>query len=369
MTTCTYVSPLELARFLNIETTVPSREPAGQARLKEYIGTGTAISTEFYLAYGNVIDGTCLIYISNSTGTALLSGTARTINNDSGIVTLDPIVGTANVGTSTLYATYSYSALGITNTQLQDSLNRSQSEIDEITLSHWANGATATPDYTQVTNEKHSGKGRYDRAYYLRHYPLPDVSTTLVGTVTAGTSIIVVSSTDGFPASGYFAVDGDKIAYTSKNSPGTAFIGCTDVSAHNADLAVYPFVFEMSTTDSGSEPTWSVLKPDTDYDLDIDTGRLTLNVLEYDNVYSSRMYPPNLIPNRFRATYVYGYDTIFERVKSLCLLVAAKDMLLTTGNRTMIGGLNFDNAQNITINDKHIEELYEILANPLIRNI
>jgi hypothetical protein len=304
--TATYATPLELARFLNIEQTVPAKVP-GATKTNELVGAGDGSTLSFDLDYSFIIAGSYTIYYGANADsiTALTEVTHYTLDKDLGRITLTT-AGRTLVSTNNIYAKYSYTQSGngvegISNTQLQEVLDRAQAEIDKATSTHFATGTDATPDYNQVTNEKHSGRGRYLRSYYLKEYPLPDVSTTLDGDVAIDDDTITVASTNGFPSSGTIGIETDKITYTGKTS--TTFTGCSGVeSAHTSETEVYPFVFEYSATGEGSAPTWVVLNPANEFDLDFTSGRLYLSNDSINDCYFPTRYPPSGIPNRFRAT-------------------------------------------------------------------
>ena len=65
-----------------------------------------------------------------------------------------------------------------------------------------------------------------------------------------------MTSTDGFPSSGYVLIEDDKIIYTGKTD--TTFTGCTSVEAHDDALAVKAYVVEISTTEPGGDISWDV---------------------------------------------------------------------------------------------------------------
>ena len=185
--TATYATVKELAQFMNIEGVIPGRKGVGSDRIKETIGTGDASTTRFFTDNAFVISDTySLVYGATEAAatSALTETTHYTMNKDDGIVTLTG-AGVTLISTNIIYGAYSYCNIGITDTQLQAALDRAEVYIDEMTNNHWATGTDATPNYNQVTDEKHDGKGKYDRDYYTDKYPLPNVSTLVNGAITA----------------------------------------------------------------------------------------------------------------------------------------------------------------------------------------
>jgi len=323
----TYGTPTELARFMQIESFIPS--PDADSRVQETVGTGDGSTTDFFLDKGYIINDTFTISYGSSLSvmTALVEDTDYDMDLDLGKISLTS-TGKSTVSTATIYGKYSYvntTEMGrMTNQMFVDALARAKSDIEDETSNHWANGTDTTPDYTQVTNEKHKGKGGYDRDYYLNNFPLPDVSTTLSASVATTDTTITVSSTDSFLASGTILIGTDKIAYTGKTD--TTFTGVSGIDAvHTTATVVDSNIIEISTSDSGSEPVWEVLDNNTGYDLDLDTGKVTvLDSSGFPTSYGS--YPPRGIPNRFRATYIWGNDTIPSDVRRLNLMMAAKEL-------------------------------------------
>ena len=263
------------------------------------------------------------------------------------------------------------SALNLSVTQLQDALDRAQTEIDEITNNHFADSGTVSPYYLQITDEKHDGKGSYDRQYFLKRFPLPNLSTVLLSAVSAGATALPVASTNGFLSSGILGVGADKIAYSGKS--GSAFTGCTvspggSFGGHSANVKAYPYAIEISTTDSGTDPTFTGMEYDVDYDIEFNTGRvhiyrddIILDILSSNN-------PPKAIPNRLKATYIWGNDTIPNDIKRLCLMIAAKELLHMTVRKAHLKGLNNFNPEMIGVDENWITRILEEHTNHDAKN-
>ena len=352
---------------MNIEETIPVLT-TGATRTNETVGTGDDSATDFYLDKAYVLADTyTLFHGSASNSTAEFTETTHyTLTKDNGTIVLTS-AGVTLLSTDNIYGKYSYCGLELTDTQLQDALDRAQAEIDERTNNHWATGTDATPDYTQVTNEKHTGQGKYNRDYFLNNFPLPDVSSSLTSNVLSEATTIYIDSTSGFPSVGYLSIEDDKIQYTGKTT--TSVTGCTDVSAHSTSEIVYPFVFEFSTTLSGSTATWTPLAEGSDYDLDQDSGKVHLYRADYDSTYYATQYPSRLIPNRFRASYAWGNETIPKDINRLCLLIAAKDLMGSTLRRSILKGQSGDRKDNIDFDESWINETISRYDNIQTSNI
>lgn len=300
-------------------------------------------STTNVITFLNAVYNTDYIRVTYTTEGIVASGTTATY-----------------AGTAELQRFMGYTAADnpYTSTQMQEALDRSQGEVDNRTSTHFAVGTTSTPDYVKVTNEKHRGKGNYDRTYFTDKIPLPDVSTTVSGTaVTAADTTIYATSTSGFPATGIVGIEGDKVIYTGKTA--TSFTGCTGVSsAHGTAKDIKPYVVEISTSQAGASPSWTILTEDIHYDMETDSGRIY--VLRDDFVMDvwSTTNPPK-IPNRIRYTYIYGYDEIYPDIKRLCLMIASKDLMHTAVRKATGGGMNEFNPAMIDVDEAWINRTIE----------
>jgi len=360
--TATYATTQDLSKFMNIWRAIPDPFLQGESRLREEVGTGDSSNTRFFLDHAGVIASTYTISYgaSESSVTALTETTHYTLDKDAGEITLTS-AGVTAVGTNKIFAKYWYLDVGqnvpMTDTMLADALDQAQQDIDDITGNHWANSTDTTPDWNQSLDEKHTGKGKYDRAYYSDKFPIANVSTTLNGAVTADDATITVDSTSGFPSSGYLTIGSDKIQYTGKTS--TTFTGCTSVSAHDDGDSVYSWVVEISTTESGTSPSWTVLSNDSDYDIDFASGRVYLHVTDYDLTYYALQYPLRMLPNRFRMSYVSGKSSIPSDIKRLCVMMAARDLMHGAVRRATVSGSSEFRIDNVRIDDDWIDSKLE----------
>lgn len=381
VSTVTLPTTQELARFMNIEGVIPDMALVGESRAKETVGTGNNNTTVFWLDHAGVLDDTyTLSHGTSEPGTTdLTESTHYTLSKDNGKVTLTS-TGVSTVTTNNIYAAYSFINMShgqvLTDTQLQTALDQAQAEFENMTYNKWTDGTDDTPDYTQATNEKHTGKGRWDRNYYLKNFPLPNVSTDLNSGIDDDDTTIIVDSTSGFPSSGTLTIETEKITYTGKSS--TTFTGCSrgsgdsTAASHSDGETVYPWCFEVSSTDPGSSPTWNVLEHDVDYDLDLNRGRVHVY---WDDVIldtlSTTTYPPQMIPNRFRGTYIWGNSTIPNDVKKAVLMIAAKNLVHTTFRKSNLDGT--DHGQKVSqlanIDNDWIMSVIERYRNIKVSNI
>lgn len=362
-TSSAFATTIELARHLKIIRYAPDRRATGSQRPLENFGTGDDSTALFYLKNSSVLASSYTLYYGSTEaiarGQPLTETTHYTIDKDTGEVTLTA-TGITLVSTNKMYAEYSYVATddtgkNLTNTEFQDALDRAQSEIEEVTQNKWANGSNATPAYGQVTNEKHTGKGSYDRNYFLNRFPLPDVSTTLTSSVAADDATINVSSTNGFPSSGSICIEDDEITYTGKTT--TTFTGCTGAAAHDNSLTVHPYIISISTTARGSAPTFTVFERDVNYDLDLKSGRVQILFSDADLSVLSSEFPQRGVPNRFLAKhYLYGYETIPKEIIKLTLFIAKRELMKGSYAGMLFRGNKTDETDRLEIENQWIEQ-------------
>lgn len=368
MTNTELATSLELSQFMDCELKIPDPRIIGAARAKETVGTGDSSNTLFYLDNPFVIAGSYTLYkgATEAAATAMTETTHYTLDKDSGDITLTA-AGVTLVGTNIIYAAYSYHAYKITDTQAQAALNRAAEELEDRTDNHWTDGTAATPTYAQVTNEKHDGKGKFDRDYFTRNYPLPDVSTTLTADHAAAVTTLNVTSTAGFPSSGYLLIGSEKITYSAKAS--TTFTCTATTAAHSDADNVFPYIVEISTTESGTAPVWTVLTEDSQFKMDLEDGRMHMYVTDYDLVYYQLQYPPRLIPNRFRVTYLWGNSTIPADIKRCCLMIASKDLLHTAVRKRVTDGRGDFEVSLINIDEEWINRIIDEHTNIMLSNV
>ena len=355
-----YGTTIQLARFMNIESSIPDKSLVGEDRDLETVGVGDSATTVFWLDNAYVIDDSyTLLYGASSTSvTELTETTHYVIDKDTGKITLTA-TGLTVVSTNNIYASYSYTSSHLTDTQLAEALARAKQSVDDYTNSHFATATDATPDWNQVLDEEHDGKGIFDRNYFTyQKYPIPSTSTTLNGEVTADDATITVTSTNGFPSTGYIGVGDDKIQYTGKTS--TTFTGCTSVSAHDDASTVKPYVIEISTTEPGGTISWQVLNEGTEFELDKKTGRIHLYAerLSMSGTYTDiESVPIMSVPNRFRLSYVWGNSTIPANITQATLMYAAKDLMATVVRMAHVNGLNDFDPALLKVDQEDIDKI------------
>jgi hypothetical protein len=353
-----YCSSLELAEFMNISSNIPSPQAEKTSRINELVGVGDGSTTIFYTNYPYVLSGSYTLYYGSdeTTEDELEENNDYLFDVDLGKITLTT-TGLGVLGTNNLYVKYSYvdGNIGVTDSVLWSYIDKAQNHINKETDSIWVDGTLATPDYNVSSDEKLAGKGRFRKDYYTIKYPVADVYTELTSDVAISDTTISVTSTNGFPSSGVFAIGTDKVSYTGKTT--TTFTGCSNVlSTHTDGDKVTSWVIESSTTEPESTPSWNVLEEDTEYDIDFNSGRVYLYKSDYDlSGLAFNDNPPLHVPNRVRLTYLSGHDSVPEDIKNLTMMIASKNLMHSIVRKSTISGLNNFNPSLINVDDEEIK--------------
>lgn len=321
-----YTTVLSFNQSLELAKAIPNRDSSGDPT-RENVGTGDASTTVFYFDKGFMIRNSETLYTGGLTETGstatLTYTTDYTIDYDLGKLTLTA-TGVSTVSTSNIYAAYSYNKFNQEDTLLYQRLLRAEAEIDEAVNNVFFDSDATTPGFTEITDENQEGQGSTNQVYALENYPINSITTTNTGAISAGSTSIVVSSTNGFPSSGYVAIESDKITYTGKSS--TTFTGCTGVLGHSASKTVTSWVIERSTDGEGNSPTYQTLEYLEDYDIDFTSGEVMLTKDEvFADVITNYTTPPEAVWNRFRASYQHGYGSIPSDITRCTHLIAGKE--------------------------------------------
>jgi hypothetical protein len=369
-----YVTTLDFARVVGMKNDIPSWSP-GDHPSKEDVALGTSNTTaNYYLDQRNIINNTGLIYYgANSTVATklLVEPTHYSLDKDTGKLNLTAdgtVLVDTDSSTNRLFAEYSYFDLDLPDSYIQSILERAEKKFESETNIVFADGTTATPTYGQSTDEKQTGKGKYDRGYYTQHFPLPDVSTNLIESAGTSANSLTVQSTFGFPESGVIGMSTEKMDYTGKGV--SSFTGLTGLSSnYGTSSTVLPRVIELSTTGGGSNPSWTVLDNDVDYDIDLESGRIYIYRDDIGLDVFTTQHPPRLAPNRFRASYIYGYNTIPDDVKRAVLIIAKKMMMTDTVAKSFIAGRNEFNPDLLNAEDGELQTIIDRYKSWKVSNI
>lgn len=323
-----YTSEVLFNRFLQADEDVPSFV-SGSAPSLENVGTGDSSETHFYFDQKNIIKDSETIYTGSTVEagatTTLTRTTHYSIDFDKAKLTLTTS-GVASVASTSIFTTYSYNRFGTRNELITEALERAEKEVDNSLHLVLYDGTAATPDFGIVTDEVHEGQGGNNRVYNTWYYPINPMITTASGAISSGATTVTVVSTNGFPSSGYFGVENDKVTYTSKSS--TVFSGCSGLdSDHVTSSPVTSFVVERALDDEGNSPNYTVMDYLSQYEIDFDSGEIKIaNSSIAGTVLLDNFQPPIGVWDRVRFSYQYGYDEIYGDVIRLVHLIAAKEL-------------------------------------------
>ncbi len=269
-TTNALSSPLNLIRFMNVLKTVPNKDTT----TKESVGTGDSSTTTFWLDNLGVLEGTYTLYYgaTEPNPTALTETTHYTIDLDNSKITLTS-AGVTLVATNNIYAVYKYNSLELLNADMLTALNAAETKLLSDTEQTFADSSVANPLYRKVLNEPI--KGHYDpyqKVFDLYYQPIIKIQTTTNGAYTTGGTSITLTDGSYLPTSGTIYIGGNKVAYTNRSTNTLTVPSASPIIATAA--TVRGEVIELSIEPEGQSPSYTVLDPDTEYEIDYNQGRI-----------------------------------------------------------------------------------------------
>jgi len=353
-----YSSTLSLTQFLGLMGTIPNNT----TKTRDNLGTGDGTNATFWFAHNGVIDSTYTLYYgaNESSLTELTETTHYTVDLDLSKVTLTS-AGITAVGGNTVYAEYKYNITGIENSDLKLALSAAEDEIERKTELVFAEYTATNPSYIKITNEKIKAQYRPEfKVFDLMHVPLVKLQTTVDGAYTTGGTTIDLTSATGFPNSGTIYIGGNKVAYTGK-STNTLTIPSSTPSIADA-ATVRGEVIELSMEPEGSSPSYSVLTPDTDYEIDYNHGRIKIlnNAFFGEISAEDRIYPSNHL---IRASYMSAWHemdrnpTIPDEIEWLANAIATRRLMGALVGKANLQGMDGFKPNMINVDRKDIGEV------------
>lgn len=362
MTTPKYTSIASLAKHLGIYTTVPDKDSTSL----EVVGTGNGSAVTYWLDQIGVLDGTYTLYYGATEAAALSQPltytTHYTIDLDTSKITLTG-AGATLVSTNNIYAEYAYNREGILSAELLKAINAAETRIELYTEQRFADGTAADPLYRKITDEVI--KGHYspeDKVYDFFWSPSVEIQTTVDGDYTTGGVTLTVADGTGLPNTGTIYIGGNKVAYTARSTNDLTVPATTPSIADEA--IVSSIVVEVSREPEGSDPSYEVLTYDQDYQLDFLHGRVLLlrNAYWGEINAEDRLYPSNYL---IRVSYMSAWyekgsqPTIPDEIQEVANLIAGKNMIFRTVQKSYTSGMNDFNPTTINSADDYIEEILE----------
>lgn len=343
-----YATTLHLANMLGIMGLSPSRDVSSSATL-ESVGTGDNSTTKFTLDQKNILlNSLTLSYgASAASVTELTETTHYSIDLTTGEITLTA-AGVTAVGTNNIYAEYNYVTVNLSDSYLTDVLLRAEQEVDSMLNTTFTDGTVTNPDYSAKVKESQATKGAYDRTYFTDFRPLIDVTSTLNGSLSAGATTLTLATGDTakFPTTGRIIIDKEIITYSGVSGETLTGLvrGVDDSTAatHADGASVHTTIVEISGTTPGTAPTWYPQAWDSKMYADQDGKIFIYDTVLTDNATATGdliLREPD-IDNRFRVSYLYGYDTIPKDITRLTLLYAKRMLMQDKIGGSIVIGTN-----------------------------
>jgi hypothetical protein len=348
--TLKYTTVTEFLRRYKLLSYIMNFQP-GDTPAKELVQSTPVTAGTYYLDHLGVISTSLKLYANT---TLLTLTTHYTFDSDTSAITITSAGATALTGVS-LNAEYSYCKF---ENELRESDVENLLESSEQFFETETNQVFSTvsdPQYTQIVNETRihaSNNISVKTSYNTKHYPLINLQTTTNGAFTLTDTTLTLLDATGFPDSGVIYVDGNKVTYSSRTGNDLTVPNTTPSIASGS--VVLSHVIEISTESQGSEPSWTVLTPDTKYEIHYDVGFIKLLSSAFFNqvtVNNIDIFPSNV---RVRVSYYHAWhkpdqDPIIPTdVVDTIYMIAASKLAKRNIRASQANGVDFDpNALNV----------------------
>ena len=298
-----YTTTSQLAEIIGILKAVPSWDIAATPT-NEAVGTGDNSNTQFFLDQKNILASSYTLYAN---AVAMTEGSAGdyTIDKDTGEITLTA-AGVTTLSTNNLTAKYDYSSNGMSDSFLTSTLERAETETDNVVNSIFTDGTATNPAYP-LTTEIQSSEGIFLDRIIVKEKPLKDIATTLDGDHNDSITTISLASGTGtnYPSTGSIIINSEVITYTGVSTDDLT--GCTraaegtTAAAHTDGDDVHSTILFTSDTTEGSSVVWTVQPWDTL--MYADAGGL---VYKFSGASPDPLTREG-VANRIKILYYYGY--------------------------------------------------------------
>jgi len=269
-----------LIRFLHLLKTIPNLTTT----TRETVGIGDNSKTVFWLDKLGILEDTYILSygadednLTNLTPSTDVTegGTAHyVIDLNISKITLTS-AGVTAVGTNNIYAEYKYNKLKLLNSELLAQLNAAIDKVKQDTGQTFADSTDTSPDYRKIVDEILRGHlNTYQKIYDFYYDPIVKIQTTTNGAFTLGGTTLTLTDATLLPDTGTIYVGGNKVAYTDKDGNDLTVPNTTPTIADGA--SVRGEVIELSMESEGTAPSYTVLDPETEYEIDYDNGRFKI---------------------------------------------------------------------------------------------
>lgn len=299
--------------------------------------------------------------------TALTESTHFTLNKDTGDITLTA-AGIALVAANNIYARYSYihPDFGFTDSYLTTVLTRAEKKAKtDCGDTDFTDGTATNPTYPRKL-EYHPTQGLFNRFYHTEMKPLKDLQLTLAADITSGAlSLTVDEATTGWPSSGYMLIGTEIIAYSAVNNGTKTFtitrgaFGST-AAAHTDGDDIHSTWVQFSGTPEGTAPSWYTPAWGSGFHA-TDLGQIQLYEagIESADYITSNLLPQQDVQNRFRVSFLYGYDTIPDDIDRLIILMAKQMLIKDNVGRAVIAGRNEFKPEMVNVDREEIQDIID----------
>jgi len=357
--TIKYTSVESLTKYLGIFKSVPDKDNNSN----ETVGTGDTTTTVFWLDRLGVITASYAISVgTGGAATALTDLDDYSLNLDTSKLTLTTN-GLVTAGPNVIYASYDYNALELLNDDIENAIRAAETKIELFSEQKFAEYTATNPSYRELVNE--SIKGHYNpegKVYDLFFGPVVALDTTTAYDYANGQTLITATSATGFPSTGTIYIGENKVTYTAKSTD--TFTVPTATPTITAGATIKGEVIELSREPEGTAPSYNVLVPDTEYEIDYDNGRIKIlnNAFWGEINAEDRIYPSNYL---IRASYMQAWHenganpTIPDEIEELANMIAAKKVVVRVVHKSHASGLDDFNPEGIDIDDNEIKRMLE----------
>lgn len=360
VTTNELSTPLSLVQFMLILQTVPNVN----VNARELVGTGDNSNATFWLDNIGVIESTYTLSYgaTEASLTTLTETTHYTIDLDTSKITLTA-AGITAVGTNNIYGEYSYNTLNFRNSELLAALNPAENKLLRSTDQTFVDSSVSNPGYRQVNDELLKGHfNPLDKVYDFYYSPLVKIQTTVNGAFTLGETTLTLTDASLLPNAATIYVGGNKVAYTAKSGNDLTVPNTTPSIADGA--TVRGEVIELSIQPEGTDPSYTVLDPDTEYEVDYDNGRFKIlsNAYFGEIAVGDRIHPSNHLVrvNYMQAWHEPGRDPeIPDEIQWVVNSMAARKLMGSAISRAHSAGLNDFNPRLIEVDKEAIQEVID----------
>lgn len=352
-----YSTSLGLSEYLHLVRFVPNFDSPE----KELLGTGDGSTATYWFANEGVIGDTYTLYHGATEPTAtteLTEDTDYTVDLKTSKITLTAS-GISAVDGVGIYTAYKWNFQKLIDSEIILALTAAENKILRDTEMTFAEFTATNPNYRQVTDEIH--KGHYapaQKVFEFSYSPIVKIQTTVNGAYTTGGTTITLTSTTGLPASGTIYIGGNKVTYTAVSSNDLTIPASTPSIADAA--TVRGEVIELSLEPEGSVYSFSVLDPETEYEIDYFTGKYKILNNAYQGEFAAEdlLYPLNY---QVRTSYMHAWSeesanpTIPDEILEITFALAARRFMGRTVSKKNIAGMNDYKPTYVEVDRKYIE--------------